>query len=859
MAKGGYGFRDDQSSEFWIALYRKNESRPFKAYSGKHRFVPTCLTINRNGTLAASADSLGDIHIWNPQTCEQVRRISSDRFHRIWAVSWKDNETLKFGTNFYPAREWKTNRNGGLNQRFSLRDRQVLPNTPIEKPTSYLVSGAADYQLKLVNLGDEQFLSAVVNGTPRAYHNKRQGQIRAYQLLKAIPGLSVPVAIGYEGGHIELVDFGAASGQTYTPNQSATLYEVPTLSANLIGHLSQVTCIAQSPKLDLIATSAADGSIRIWRVSDLKPYADLDFRVRGNQVLSIGAPSTEAGLKIRDRVLRVDGMTYYESRELAMERKFKLGQIVRVDIERPGVDGEPDKRMHVSIKLAEDLPVVRPMLSFLITKKMDWVLWAPTGYYDSTIDGDQFIGWHRNLDRKTPAIFDNADAFSELMRRKDVINELVSTHDFEQAVAHVNETNPKLIPIPNDHRTGFASILKPEIKVISPSNGEINADSVDVRCSIEIGTVREENAQILVRIKNNKSVIEGWSRKKLTIPAGESSIPLNFEARLSNGINQFEIVAWSSDNNVESKVTILDLNCTTKPINVDSDAKLVVLTIGISKYMDSGVIAPKFASTDARLIDSAVRLQESGKLYRKIVVKKPILDEKATYRDLNLALDWFISQMSDSDYGLVYFAGCGKTIDDEIFLLPHDFIPGSKSTAIRFNEFSSRLQECPGKVMVVLDASPRRSDKLQSKKEFTSTGTSASVVNRREVEDAIRMLSNRRNGLFTITSCLPSELSVESNDVSNGAFAIALSEAIGNRRMSDLRSSKREYVYGAVDGILNKEQPDGLIKISELQQYVTDRVGELTLGRQHPQFWPKSTVSKYDFRILEAASEKTSN
>ena len=70
---------------------------------------------------------------------------------------------------------------------------------------------------------------------------------------------------------------------------------------------------------------------------------------------------------------------------------------------------------------------------------------------------------------------------------------------------------------------------------------------------------------------------------------------------------------------------------------------------------------------------------------------------------------------------------------------------------------------------------------------------------------------------------------------------------------------EKEFDYGSVDGILDGEQPDGLVKLSEIQKHVTDRVIELTSGNQHPQFWPKSTVTKYDFRILDAVSNRPSN
>ena len=193
--------------------------------------------------------------------------------------------------------------------------------------------------------------------------------------------------------------------------------------------------------------------------------------------------------------------------------------------------------------------------------------------------------------------------------------------------------------------------------------------------------------------------------------------------------------------------------------------------------------------------------------------------------------------MTELDFGIVFFAGHGKKIGDSFFLLPHDFIYGKRSTAIDFSSFSRRLQECPGNILVALDAC--RSGAVQPGEKTRAAPSD------RDLEIALRLLQTRRNGLMTLSSCLPHEESLENTEWQHGAFGLALCEAFADARLYP------SVMPNAVDGGGEAAARNGLLELSEIRKFVIYRVQELTTGRQHAVAYPKSIPASLDLSLAE--------
>ena len=68
-----------------------------------------------------------------------------------------------------------------------------------------------------------------------------------------------------------------------------------------------------------------------------------------------------------------------------------------------------------------------------------WVLWTPSGYYDASPGGEDFIGWHVNNGRDQAADFFPASRFRSTYYRPDVIDRVLSTMDEAVALQQANE------------------------------------------------------------------------------------------------------------------------------------------------------------------------------------------------------------------------------------------------------------------------------------------------------------------------------------------------------------------------------------------------------------------------------------
>jgi len=68
-----------------------------------------------------------------------------------------------------------------------------------------------------------------------------------------------------------------------------------------------------------------------------------------------------------------------------------------------------------------------------------WVLWTPSGYYDASPGGEDFIGWHVNNGKDQAADFFPNSRFRSTYYRPDVIDRALETMDEAEALRLANE------------------------------------------------------------------------------------------------------------------------------------------------------------------------------------------------------------------------------------------------------------------------------------------------------------------------------------------------------------------------------------------------------------------------------------
>jgi hypothetical protein len=219
--------------------------------------------------------------------------------------------------------------------------------------------------------------------------------------------------------------------------------------------------------------------------------------------------------------------------------------------------------------------------------------------------------------------------------------------------------------------------------------------------------------------------------------------------------------------------------------------KRVALIIGNDAYAISPL---KNAINDARSMDQA--LKASG--------FQTMLVENARKADMDRVVGEFLDKLGPDDTALFYYAGHGVQIENENFLVPVDFTPGTTISAAKFacmsvaQIFDELKRKRAKKNIVILDAC--RSNPVQSK--YSLEGGLA------KPQDAPRET-------FIAFSTSPGQTAADNPNGRNSWFSEALSD------------------YAS--------QPTLTIELNDVLTRVKKRVSDATEGRQTP--WTTSNMT----------------
>jgi len=224
-----------------------------------------------------------------------------------------------------------------------------------------------------------------------------------------------------------------------------------------------------------------------------------------------------------------------------------------------------------------------------------------------------------------------------------------------------------------------------------------------------------------------------------------------------------------------------------------------VLSVGVGKY-DDAALTLKYPAKDAMDFANALKRQ-SSLLYREVVVKT-LVDKQATKDDILDGLDWIQQETTAKDIAMVFFAGHGVNDQNGIFyFLPSDAdTQRLKRTCVPFTDIKNTVSSLAGKALF-----------------FVDTCHSGNVMGARrgaaDIAGMVNELARTENGVVVFASSTGSQYSQESDEWQNGAFTKALIEGI---------QGKADY-----SGV-------GKITVNMLDLYLSERVKELTKGKQTP-------------------------
>jgi uncharacterized caspase-like protein len=242
--------------------------------------------------------------------------------------------------------------------------------------------------------------------------------------------------------------------------------------------------------------------------------------------------------------------------------------------------------------------------------------------------------------------------------------------------------------------------------------------------------------------------------------------------------------------------------------------RLYVLAIGVSKYEDKS-LALAFAAKDAKDFADAVTRQKEG-LYRDVVVKA-LTDERASKDEILDGLEWLQRETTSKDVAMVFLAGHGVNDPSGVYY----FLPVNvnterlKRTGVAFSDIKNTVASLAGKTIL-----------------FVDTCHSGNIMGaRRAVADInafVNELASAENGAVVFAASTGRQYSLEDPVWNNGAFTKALVEGI---------SGKADYAG------------KGKITINMLDLYISERVKELTKGKQTPTTTKPNTVPDFPMAV----------
>lgn len=426
------------------------------------------------------------------------------------------------------------------------------------------------------------------------------------------------------------------------------------------------------------------------------------------------------------------------------------------------------------------------LLSIFCANDREWVAWTPEGYYWSSLNGDRYIGWHINMGIDHNALFFPANRFADKFRNKSITLEYIRSRghlNTALSIANLNRRSKERM-----HHTSIHDInnyLPPRLEFIRPNVYEI--DITERKYCIQAAAKSRTNDEIIdIWFSLNGRLVKGYVEKKFL--GQTAKIHQCFE--FTEPKNRISLFAKTKHNQSEAETIIVN----SKYRFIESDLYLV--SIGVTKYQNSNYNLV-VADNDAKKIENIFKSQK-GINYNNVYTKL-LINENATGVNIEKAMEWLKKEATQKDTCVLFIAGHGMNENNIYYFLPHDYNGTAYRTGVPSYIFTDVMRILPSKVLFWID-----------------TCHSGAITRdwKKDISNSIRDLTANQRGVVLMMASTGHEESVAKKEWGHGAFTKAIVDGLFEFR---------------ADLDLNQK-----INITELDNYVTRRVKNLTYGRQHP-------------------------
>jgi WD40 repeat protein len=436
-----------------------------------------------------------------------------------------------------------------------------------------------------------------------------------------------------------------------------------------------------------------------------------------------------------------------------------------------------------------------------------WILWTADGYFNASPGGEDLIVWHVDRGPDKAADFFTASRFREQFYRPDIVDQVLATLDAGEATRRANLQRTR-VPVIVDAEVHSLEAAGPMLTSGPRVPADITTSQLPIITmrSHRNGTAMTSN-EITVRfnirspaglpIRSVFARVDGQDAGELILnkPMAQDE---TFDGQLKVRVPPRDIVLklFAKTKELTSDPATANLHWLgPDPRPSDDRPMLHALLIGAGHYEKE----ESLGDAPANDVDQLVwRLNDQkGRAFRDVrlhlLKDRQTADGKdisATKSNILQALQRLKKATQDQDgnvLALVFFAGHGKTIDGDSFLLAIDYDPDDfNNTTIEKGELLRLMQSIRGSRLLILDACYAAHDVI-------------------DIVDLGNGFRQAPNFVTTLASSGRAERSYD--DGTNGYFTRALTEVL--------------------DGNDKEAADDGNITTTELLKYARRRVKDM--------------------------------
>jgi WD40 repeat protein len=485
-----------------------------------------------------------------------------------------------------------------------------------------------------------------------------------------------------------------------------------------------------------------------------------------------------------------------------------------------------------------DTDGMKLVATLYVSSGNEWLIWTPDGYYAASKYGAQSVAWLMvSGAAKTPGFFP-FEQFDLRLNRPDIVLSRIGGVS-KDMVSALNEAYKKRLRKMGIDESKLTSDMVAPTLSVDLENRDFATKNITFNVKAESTTSPFQALMVYV------SDVPVYGAKGLPL-SGNRQLNQTVSLELSTGRNKIQVSVLNAQG-VESLKETRYVNYT----GVSGKPDLHIVTIGVSKYVDQSYNLT-YAAKDADDVVNTFK-SKSGD-YGKVNVLT-FNDSKAIREQIADAKTQLKNSKVD-DMVILFVAAHGlRDSKSDYYIATHDVnFENPAARGLGYDRLEELLDGIPArKKLLLIDAcnsGELDEDDTRTQAGFQSpTGLAGNVSSRGftskkakeqasktspmgigQTNDVLKELFNdlrRGTGAMVISSAGGAEFAFESSEWKNGVFTFSLLEGI--------RTGKAD------------SNKDGEIRVSELRDYVFERVKHLTAGKQNPT--SRQENLEFDFRV----------